>query len=94
MHEEEEVLFVSLQINTPNLNFLNRVLLELSRIGFPIIVLSKDDRTDFAQEEPVDFPHWTMISATCVSVDASKDLDILTSDLFNNDGASSFLAWV
>ena len=29
----------------------NRVPIELSRIVFPIIVLLKDDRTDFAQEE-------------------------------------------
>ena len=39
-------------------------------------MLPKDDRTDFAQEERLDLPYWTMILATCVVVDESKRLDI------------------
>ena len=38
--------------------------------------LPKDDRTDFAQEERLDLPYWTMIQAICVVVDESKCLDI------------------
>ena len=33
------------------------------------------DRTDFAQEERLGLPHWTMILAICVVVDESKCLD-------------------
>ena len=68
--------------------------MELSRIAFAITVLQKDDRTDFAQEERLDLPYWTMIWATCVLVDVSKYLDILISVFFNSDGASSILTWV
>ena len=51
----------------PNLElFPFRFPQELSRIAFPIIVLLKDDRTDFAQEERLDLPYWTMIKAICV----------------------------
>ena len=32
-----------------------------SQIAFPIIVLLKVDRTDFAQEERLDLPYWTTI---------------------------------
>ena len=42
----------------PNLElFPNRV----PRMAFPFRVLPEDDRTDFAQEERVDLPYWTMI---------------------------------
>ena len=68
--------------------FPNRVLIELSRIAFQIIVLPKDDSTDFAQERRLDLPYWTMIWEICVLVDVSKCLDILS------DGASSILTWV
>ena len=54
----------------------NRVLIGFSQIAFPIIVLPKDDHTDFAQEERLDLPYWTMIWAICVVVDESKCLDI------------------
>ena len=47
---------------------------------FNRIVLPKDDRTDFAQEERLDHPHWTMILAICALVDVSKYRDILTYD--------------
>ena len=33
------------------------------------------DRTDFAQEERLDFPYWTMFLALCVVVGESKCLD-------------------
>ena len=43
-----------------------------------MIVLLKDDRTDFAQEERLDLPYWSMIWAICVLVDVSNCRDILT----------------
>ena len=48
--------------------------------------LPKDDRTNFAQEERLGLPYWTMIWATCVVVDESKCLEI---PIFCNFGASS-----
>ena len=67
---------------------------ELSRIAFPIIVLSEADHTDFAQEERLDLPYWTKILANCVSVDVPKYLHILTSEFSITNGSSSFLTWV
>ena len=58
--------------------FTNRVPAELSRIAFPIIVLLKDDRTDFARGERLGLPCWTLILAIWVLADVSKYLDILT----------------
>ena len=59
------------------------------------MALLEDDRTDFAQEERLGLPCWTMISAICVLVDASTYLDILTLELsINNDGASYILTRV
>ena len=72
----------------------NRVLIELFEFSFLIIVLPEDDRTDFAQEERLGLPCWTMILAICGMVDVSKYLDILTLDFLNNGGASSILTWV
>ena len=46
------------------------------QIVFPIIVLPKDDHTDFVQEERLGLPYWTMILAICVVVDETKCLDI------------------
>ena len=72
--------FLEKRINIPNLKLSpNRVPKELSQIALPIIVLPKDDRTDFVQEEQLGPPHWTMIWAICVWVDVSKYLDIVTS---------------
>ena len=51
----------------------------VSRNRVPI-ELSRDDQTDFAQEERLG-PCWTMVWAICVSVDVSKYLDILTLEL-------------
>ena len=68
-------------MSIPNLElFPNNVLIELSQIAVPIIVLPKDDRTGFAQEEQLGLPYWTMILAICVSVDVSKCVDVLTSE--------------
>ena len=53
----------------------NRASIRFSQIAFPITVLPKDDRTDFAQEERLGLPYWTMILAICVVVDESKCLD-------------------
>ena len=92
---QEYSFFLVNEENIPNLKlFTNRVLLELSRIAFHITVLTKVDRTDFAPVERLDLPYWIMIYAICVSVDVSKYLDIPTSELYNNDGASSILTWV
>ena len=54
----------------------NRTSIGSSQIAFPITVLPKDDRTDFAQEERLVLPYWTMILAICFVVDESKCLDI------------------
>ena len=63
----------------PNLELdPNSVLIELFQIAIPMIVLPEDDHTDFAQEERLDLPSWTMISAICVMAEVSKCLDILT----------------
>ena len=73
------VLSLGERIGIPNLElFPNRVLIELSRIAFLTTILLKDDRTDFAQEERLDLPYWTMILAICVLIDVSKYLGILT----------------
>ena len=58
----------------------NRISKGFSKIGFPITVLPKDDHTDFAQEERLGLPRWTMIFTTCVVVDESKCLDIPISE--------------
>ena len=47
-------------------------------MAFPTIVMPKDDRTDFVQEEQLDLPYWTMILAPCVVEGVSIYLDILT----------------
>ena len=67
----------------------NRISKRISQIAFPIIVLPKDDRTDFAQEERLGLAYWTMILAICVVVDESKCLDIPILGFFKNFGASS-----
>ena len=73
------VLLHGVRINISNWKLSpNRVWTELSRMAFPTVVLPKDDRTDSFQEERLGLPYWTMIWATCVSVDVSKNLDILT----------------
>ena len=59
-------------------------LIRFSQITFPITVLPKDDRTDFAQEERLDLPYWTMILAICVVVDESKCLDSPILEFFTN----------
>ena len=70
--------FLGVQISTPNWKlFPNRTSIGFSHIAFPIIVLPKDDHTDFVQEERLDLPYWAMILATCVVVDESKCLNIL-----------------
>ena len=70
------ILFHDEQRDIPNLEFSPiHVSIGLSQIAFPIIVLPKDDRTDFAQEERLGLPYWTMILAICVVVDESKCLD-------------------
>ena len=70
------ILFHDERRNIPNLELSPiHVSIGLSQIAFPIIVLPKDDHTDFAQEERLGLPYWTMILAICVVVDESKCLD-------------------
>ena len=59
----------------PIWNFPSHVSIGFSQIAFYTIVLLKDDRKDFVQEEQLDLPYWTMILAICVVVDESKCVD-------------------
>ena len=68
-------LFHGVRRDIPNLE-PSPTSIGVSQIAFPIIVLPKDDRTDFVQEERLGLPYWTMILAICVVVDESKCLDI------------------
>ena len=71
------ILFHNVRISIPNWKpSPNRTSIGFSQTAFPIRVLPKDDGTDFAQEERLGLPYWTMILATCVVVDESKCLDI------------------
>ena len=71
--------FHDVQMSIPNLEFSPcHVSIGFSHIAFPITVLPKDDRTDFAQEERLGLPYWTIILAICVVVDESKCLDTPT----------------
>ena len=67
----------------------NRTSIGFSQIAFPITVLPKDDLKDFAQEERLGLPYWTMILATRVVVDESKWLDIPIWEFSIIVGASS-----
>ena len=70
------ILFHDERRDIPNLEFSPiHVSKRFSHIAFPMIVLPKDDHTDFAQEERLGLPYWTMILAICVVVDESKCLD-------------------
>ena len=70
------ILFHDEQRDIPNLEFSPiQVSIGLSQTAFPIIVLPKDDHTDFALEERLGLPYCTMIWAICVVVDESKCLD-------------------
>ena len=86
------ILFHDVQRDIPNLEFSpSHASIGSSQIAFPIIVLPEGDRTDSAQEEQLGLPYWTMISATCVVVDESKCLDILTLELWAIWGRPPFL---
>ena len=69
-------------------------LIELSLIASPFIVLPKDDRRDFVQEEQPDLPHWTMILAICALLDVFKYLYILTLEFPTMMVHLPFLTWV
>ena len=56
------ILFHDEHRDIPNLKLSpNRVFKEFPKIAFLKIVLPKDDHTDFAQEERLGLPYWTMI---------------------------------
>ena len=68
------ILFHDVQRDIPNLEFSpSHVSIGFSQIAFPIVVLLKNDHTDFGQEEQLGLSYRTMIL-----VDVSKHLDILT----------------
>ena len=74
--------FHGVRISIPNWNpSSKRTSIGFSQSAFPVTVLPKDDNTDFAQEERLGLPYWTMILAICVVVDESKCLDILVLEL-------------
>ena len=78
------ILFHDEQRDIPNLEFSpSHVSIGFSQIAFPITVLPKDDRTDFAQEEHLGLPYWTMILAICVGkrIQMSGHSDL---GIFNN----------
>ena len=55
-------LFHDEQRDIPNLEFSpSHASIGFSQIAFPITVLPQDDRTDFAQEEQLGLPYWTMV---------------------------------
>ena len=61
-YTDKNSLFLGWRISIPNLELSpNRVLIELSQIDLPTTVLPKDDHKDFAQEERLGLPYWTMI---------------------------------
>ena len=76
IHQIRIIFFHDEQRDIPNLEFSPiHVSIGFSQILFPIIVLPKDDHTDFAQKERLGLPYWTMILAICVVVDESKCLN-------------------
>ena len=59
--------FHGVRISIPNWKpSPNGASIGFSQIAFPITVLPKDDHTDFAQEERLGLPYWTMMLAICV----------------------------
>ena len=55
-------LFDGVRISIPNWKpSRNCISIGFSQIAFPITVLPKDDCADFAQEERLGLPYWTMI---------------------------------
>ena len=70
------ILFHDERRDIPNLEISPiHVSIGFSQNAFPITILPKDDHTDFAQEQRLGLPYWTMILAICVVVDESKCLD-------------------
>ena len=83
-YTDKNNFFHGVRISIPNwIPSPNRILKDLSLIAFPTIVLPKDDRTDFVQEERLGLPYWTMIVAICALVDVSKYLDIFDFGIFH-----------
>ena len=76
-YTDKNIPFHGVQLSIPNWKpFPNRTSIRFSQIAFPITVLPKDDRIDFAQKERLFLQYWTMILAICVVVDESKCLGI------------------
>ena len=56
------ILFHDVRISIPNWKpSPNRISIGFARIAFPIIVLPKDDRKNFAHVKRIGLPRWTMI---------------------------------
>ena len=89
------ILFHGVRISIPNLEpSPNRAAIGFSQIAFPMIVLPKDDRIDFAQEERLgssildhDLGH--LCRGRRIQMSGHSDFGI-----FNNFGASSIFTWV
>ena len=94
-HTQIRILFHDVQRDIRNLELTpSHVSIGFSHSAFPIVVLPKDDHTDFAQEERLGLPCWTMILAICVVVDESKCLDIQILEFSIICEASSIFSWV
>ena len=76
-YTDKKNIFYGVRISIPNWKpSHNRTSKRFSQTAIPIIVLPKDDSTDFVPEERLGVPYWTMILAIRVVVDESKRLDI------------------
>ena len=94
-YTEKNILSHGVRISIPIWKLSpNRISIEVSQVAFPIIVLPRDDHTDFAQEGRLGLPYWTMILANCVVVDDSKCLDIPIWEFSIIFGTSSIFTWV
>ena len=88
-------LLRGVRTSTPNWKLSpNRASIGSSQIAFPITFLPKDDHTDFAPEERLGLPYWTMIMAICVVVDESKCLDIPIWEFSTMQVHPPFSTWV
>ena len=89
------ILFHGVRISIPNVEFSpSHVSIGSSQIAFSIIVLPKDDHTDFVQEETTgssildhDFGH--LCRGRRIQMSGNSDLGF-----FNNFGASCIFTWV
>ena len=84
-------VFDGVRIDIPNLEFSpNRTSIGFSQIIFPMIVLPKDNHTDFVQEEQLgDHDSGHLFRGRRIQISGHSD-----SVIFKNFGASSIFSWV